>query len=156
MCSLQSHWELQVSVPIGALLSLPKPSAALMQYNSTLVETLHCRFIMRKTAGRRIQHRPLPAKTSPTVSPLGFYRGTPTHTELAQGTGEGGSCQEAACRRGQPVCFAFARRDRGGLFQTCTAYCSVRRGRDVQVGTGDSSALLQPPHPSPSPWDLSH
>lgn len=136
MCSLQSHWELQVSVPIGALPSLPKPSTALMQYNSTLVETRHCHFIMRKTAGRRIQHRPLPAKTSSTVSPLGFYRGTLTHTELAQGTGEGGSCQDAACRRGQPVCFAFARRDRGGLFQTRTAYCSVEEGEMCRLAQG--------------------
>lgn len=55
-----------------------------------------------------------------------------THTEFAQGTGEGGSCQHAACRKGQPVCFTLTRRDQDGLFQTCTASCAVRRQTDVQ------------------------
>lgn len=156
MCSLQSHGELRVSAPTGALPPLPKPSAALMQYNSALVESRRCHFIMRKTAGRQIstdlsQGRPaVPCLHEDSAAEELM------HTEPAQGTGEGGSCQDAACRKGQPGLLCICPKRLRWTTSTCTAYRSVRRGGDVPSPPRGQLCPATPLHPTPSPWDPSH
>lgn len=149
MCCLQSHQELQVSAPIGDLFSLPNPRAASRRYNSISVGTQHCHFVMRKTSGGWTQRWPLPAKSSPAVSPFGFYSRTADTRRAGTGTGEGGSCQDAACRKGSLFALIYQKM-LGWTVSNQYSLLLWKKRETCRVVRGGSSVLLQPPHPTPA------
>lgn len=64
--------------------------------------------------------------------------------------------EAAACRKGQPACFASPQETERGYSKPVHPPALWAEAETCWAGTGDSSALLRPPRPTASPRDPSH